>query len=50
MQPFEVAFMAVIAFGVLGIAALANGSKVGALLFFALAVIAWGAYLNLAGA
>jgi hypothetical protein len=46
MQPFEVAFLFVIAFGVMTIAALANNSKGGALVFFVLAVICWGAYLS----
>lgn len=48
MQPFEVAFMFVIAFVVMGVASLANNSKGAALLFLVLAVIAWGAYMNLA--
>lgn len=46
MQTFEVAFLFVIAFGVMTIAALANGSKGGAVFFFVLAVICWGAYLS----
>ena len=47
MQPFEVAFVAVIAFAVLGVAALANGSKLAALFFALLTVMAWGAYISM---
>lgn len=47
MQPFEVAYMAVIVLGVMCVAALATDSKAWALAFFVLALIAWNAYMNL---
>jgi hypothetical protein len=47
MQPFEMAFMAVIVFGVLAVMALANGRWKLAVFFFALTVIAWGTHLSL---
>lgn len=47
MQPFEVAWMAVIVFVIMGIAGLAAGRKLIALLFLVLAVVALNTYYNL---
>lgn len=44
MQPFEVAWMAVIVFVVMGVMGLAGGRKLVALLFLVLALVALNAY------